>query len=475
MTERAKKFLFYFTAFVIVFIGFLARLKLFIDNPSFWFDESALGFNILELNLRELFGILHLQQIAPPFFLASVKIIVNIFGASDMNLRLCPFFAGNISMLIFWLALKNIYKNKLTILTGLMLFCLNVQLIKYSVEFKPYIAEVFTTCLILYIFSKINFDFSYKKLFLLGVIIATLPWFAFISAVTASIAYLILFSLKNYKKWLTFFAPFGISLLIFVLYYIKVKSFYYEFMDDFWGEYFYTYKTFLSMSLKAFRFLFSAKLPFIQILFVLAGVVYYLRSKNKAFELNFSIFAIIFGIILSFLHKYPFYSRFLLYSYPLFLIIMLTIFEKIFEYKNKILTTISLIALLIFMLPATGYITSMTHQKLTKQDCARELIEDMSNRIKPNDIILVDTLSTPDFLYYNKYFKISNPVNFNAIQKNNRLVYKYDKNIPLPINKGNKYWFFSPWGSGRYTSLKYEYQNKCEFGGRILYLNGDKQ
>ena len=201
MTERAKKFLFYFTAFVIVFIGFLARLKLFIDNPSFWFDESALGFNILELNLRELFGILHLQQIAPPFFLASVKIIVNIFGASDMNLRLCPFFAGNISMLIFWLALKNIYKNKLTILTGLMLFCLNVQLIKYSVEFKPYIAEVFTTCLILYIFSKINFDFSYKKLFLLGVIIATLPWFAFISAVTASIAYLILFSLLLLKGY----------------------------------------------------------------------------------------------------------------------------------------------------------------------------------------------------------------------------------------------------------------------------------
>ena len=122
------------------------------------------------------------------------KLNIDIFGASDMNLRLFPFIIGNLAMLMFLLVLKQNFKNKLTIILGLFFLCFNVQAMKYSVEFKPYIVEMFSTCLVLYVFTKLNWNYSYKKLALIGFGLALVPWFAFISAVMISIAFLLKFS-----------------------------------------------------------------------------------------------------------------------------------------------------------------------------------------------------------------------------------------------------------------------------------------
>ena len=125
MSERLKKYSYFFLIFLIIISGFLFRLKLLTDNPSFWFDESALGYNVLNLNYKDFFGILHLQQVAPPLFLIISKYIADIIGASDLHLRLVPFIFGNLCMILFFIILKQNFENRLTVLSGLILYCFN--------------------------------------------------------------------------------------------------------------------------------------------------------------------------------------------------------------------------------------------------------------------------------------------------------------------------------------------------------------
>ncbi|MBR2525183.1 glycosyltransferase family 39 protein [bacterium] len=475
MVKFAKKNIYLLSTILVILIGFLIRLKIFFDNPSFWFDESALGFNVLELKFKDLFGILHLQQIAPPLFLVTAKFLTCILGASDMSLRLFPFIIGNLCMVVFGLCLTSIFKNKFTILTGMLLFCLNVEMVKYSVEFKPYIVDTFATCLVLYIFTKINFNQSYIKIFILGAFLGILPWFSFVSAITISIAYVIIFSIKNYKKWFACFLPFFVSMILFIIYYLKVNNFYSEFMNDFFYNSFITFDVLISKIILALNFLFNLKLSILPLLLIFTGIIYGFFSKKSDFAFKFSLFNILGCITLSFLHKYPFFNRFVLYLYPLFLLLILYNFEKFYNFKNKFINFILVILISFLLIPSVGYAKSITFQKITKRDCARELMIDLSNKINPQDIITVDTLSTPDFLYYNKYFNLKNITNFNIDVKNGKLLYKRDKNIPLNIEKNKKYWFYSPWVSGLYTGLKPDYINICKEGGRIFYINGDKQ
>ena len=106
VNEQYRRNIYTVTTVCIILFGFLVRLKLFLDNPSFWFDESALGFNVTQLSYGKLFGILHLQQVAPPLFLVASKFITDIFGISDMALRFIPFAIGSLSMVIFLLTLS---------------------------------------------------------------------------------------------------------------------------------------------------------------------------------------------------------------------------------------------------------------------------------------------------------------------------------------------------------------------------------
>ena len=475
MSERLKKYSYFFLIFLIIISGFLFRLKLLTDNPSFWFDESALGYNVLNLNYKDFFGILHLQQVAPPLFLIISKYIADIIGASDLHLRLVPFIFGNLCMILFFIILKQNFENRLTVLSGLILFCFNAQLIKYCVEFKPYVVETFATCIILYLLSKFDWNWSYKKLFLIGTFLSILPWFAFISTVMLTLFYMVIFSIKNIKKWILFFMPSLISFIAIAFYYLNINKFYAQFMDYFFKDMFFYYHDFPIFLLMNIGFLFNVKFAILPVLLLVCSVMYYLLSKKYNYVLNFSILIILCSILLSFLHKYPFYHRFILYLYPVLIFIILFLINRIFSLKKYYLTIIALMFLILISFSSFGYMKSFVTKKFDKHDCARELFIDLSSKIKHDDIIIVDTLSTPDFLYYNSYFRLNNKLKFNMRIDNGIIMYKYDKNVKLPIEKNKNYWFYSPWISGKYGYLKYEYINSCKFGGKLMYLEGNKQ
>jgi len=475
MSEQIKKYSYYFLIITIILAGFLLRLNLLSDNPSFWFDESALGYNVLSLSFFRFFGILHLQQVAPPLFLAAAKIFVNTFGSGDLILRLFPFVVGNLSIILFFFILKEYFSDRPTIISGLLLFCFNIQLLKYSAEFKPYVVEMFSTCLILYIFKKINFEHSYKKLFAIGCTLAILPWFSFVSAVLITIAYLITFSKKNLKKWFISFLPFFVSAIFMSIYYLKIKFFYSEFMSDFFVNDFFTLKEFPAQLCIGFSYLFSVNNAFIPLLLFLCGTICCFVDKKQIFLRKFSLFSFITFVFLSFLKIYIFHNRFIIFLFPIILMMNLIIIEKFYLLKNIYTKILTFMYVIFLLFPTLIYIQKIHNENFTKKSCARELTEEMFSRIKPDDIIIVDTLSTPDFLYYEKYYKFRNKVLMNIEEKNGIVLYKTNRNEKFPINKDSFYWFYSPWSSRPNDNIKYDYRKDCKHGGKIMYINGGEQ
>ena len=469
-----KKYSYYFFVGLILLCGFLIRLKLLLDNPSFWFDESCLGFNLLALDFKGFFGVLHLQQIAPPLFMVVSKIFVSILGASDLKLRLFPFIIGNLAMIMFLLVLKENFKSKWTILTGLILFCLNIQMIKFSVEFKPYILEVFCTCLILYVFPKIDWNWSYKKLVLLGISFALMPWFAFVSAGMLFVAFALKFTKNFFKKYLVLVLPSLISTILLAVYYLKVKAFYSGFMLDFFRESFFTLKDFPLQFIICFNYLFSLKLAILPLILFWGGIIYALVKRKYTFCISFSILIFIGYIICSFAQIYPFYDRFTLFLYPIILMGIMILLNSLFEVKNFFTTAFALLIILLLFNPMRFFVQKSLSEPFNKKSYSRQMFETLVEKQQKDDSIVVDTLSAPDFLYYNKYHHLTNRLYMNIDTKNGVILYHTDKNKMPEINKKYNSWLYSSWPS--YVCSEEDRQNGKDcpaYTGKMLYIKGN--
>lgn len=471
----SKKNIYFLIIGLILLFGFLIRLKLFLDNPSFWFDESALGYNALALNFKEFFGVLHLQQVAPPLFLVISKLMTKIFGASDLVLRLFPFIIGNLAMILFLLILNQNFKNKFTIITGLILFCLNIQAIKFSVEFKPYILDLFSTCLILYTFNKLNWELSFKKLLSIGILFAFLPWFSFVSAGMLLVAIIVKFD-KNYiKKIFAFISPILFSIVMLIFYYLNVRNFYGNFMTDFFKNSFFNLKEFPIQFFIGFDYLFNFYFAVIPFLLFFSGVIYSIIKKKHIFLVKFSLIVLIGYILCSFLKIYPFYDRFLLFLLPLILLPMLFIADILFEKKNILITIFTCLIFSTFLIPLDFFAKKFIFEPFSKDSCAKELFYTMAEKQKDDDVIVVDTLSVCDFLYYNMYLNLQNVSYLNVNVKDGIIQYKTSRNVEIPKNSKFDRWLYASWPSSMYPYLKYDYKKGCSIKfGQILYIKGNK-
>jgi len=161
--KNYKIIIYYILLCLVLTLGFILRLKGLLSNPSFWHDESALAWNVLNKSYVELFDKLRFLQIAPPFFLIITKFLVfltdsyNHVYRCDMVLRILPFIFGNLSIIMFYILCKKVYQSKWTNLAAVAFVALNPTLINYSFEFKPYSTDVFCCLLVIYIFMSIDF------------------------------------------------------------------------------------------------------------------------------------------------------------------------------------------------------------------------------------------------------------------------------------------------------------------------------
>jgi hypothetical protein len=140
---KIKKIIFAITTCAIMFLGIFLRLKMLSANLEFWHDESSLGLNLLKNGYLIYFKTLDYAQAAPPLFLIWEKFLALTFGFKDIVIKITPFLFGNISLILFYFFAKKFLRARFSLLLSLFLFAINIPLILYSTQFKPYIIEVF--------------------------------------------------------------------------------------------------------------------------------------------------------------------------------------------------------------------------------------------------------------------------------------------------------------------------------------------
>lgn len=107
-------------------------------NTSLWLDEILLSRNILDLSLAQLLTEpLRLDQVAPRGFLLLVKLSVNIFGPSELALRLVSFLSGIAALLLFR-RLADRALSGWAPAFAVLLFAIGVPFLKFGSEVKQY-------------------------------------------------------------------------------------------------------------------------------------------------------------------------------------------------------------------------------------------------------------------------------------------------------------------------------------------------
>ncbi len=443
MKTILKKNIYFIILGIIIFIGFLFRLKGFATNPSLWHDECALGWNILNKNYAELFNKLRFLQIAPPMFLVCTKFLISLFHvktnifACDLTLRLIPFIFGNLSIWLFYLVCKSVFNSKWTTLIAILLFSLNPILINYSFEFKPYIVDVFCSLLVLNIFLNINFEkLNLKQILTYGMIFAILPWFSFMSAVVEFAGFLTLsYKKESPKKFFLMSLPVILSVFAYLkLFILKIYEQNSTGMLNYWQNEF--IKKDLSnvtqLNFENLHYFFS-DLPFFSctmfvILMFIGAILFFKDNKLRFLFISFLIEATL--VVASIMHVYPYSQRLIIFLIPILLIFGV----KIFDIKNKVLASILLAFVIIPHFLFT--VNFIKIKNINKGYFARSMMKQIANNIEPNDKILVNDSSNVEFFYYNLFFDLKNSTKF----------FKEKTQIGdcQKLEKG-QYWLFMPY------------------------------
>ncbi len=472
MFNKTLDRVYYIFLALIIFIGVIIRLKFFFMNPSLWNDESAVAWNILNKNYIELFQPLRFVQVAPPAFLILIKFIVNLLHAQnniwfcDLVMRTIPLIIGLTIPIIFYFLSTKLLNSKLAIIIGLLFFTLNPILINYSYELKPYIIDVLCTICILIVF--LNIDLNNKKpskLFYIGILLSIMPWFSFTSAIVLFAGFTIMsFYRENPKNYLILSFPVLISVFLYLR--IFIMNNYLANKD---GMFAYWSGNFIEKNLSNLTSLnihnmqyFFEDIPHLSYsivtLLAIIGFILFIKDKKYRF-LSIFIITLATVVILSVLKIYPYYERLVSFIIPF--IILFT--AKAFDIKNRILSSIVFVLLTIpfFILS----INLLKMKEISKQDYARQMMIIMSNKIEPEDTIVIGSESNIDFVYYNMFFKFKHNKIF--MLKN-----REGKNLNFTLNNFSKgvYWLFISYGKNADEYLKW-----AESNSKILFNMNTKK
>ena len=481
MKTILKKYWFNFLIISIMLLGVFLRLKGLLINPSMWHDECGLAFNILNKNYHDFFGVLRFHQTAPPFFMIAAKFMVNLFnvsnsiGTCDLILRLIPFSCSVLSIWVFYLICKDIFKAKLSIAFATFLFATNNELINYSYEFKPYAVDVFLILLLILFFIKLDLErISYKKLTLSAIGLSLAVWFSFVSVFAIGAGFINqIIKRKNFKKLFFLCLPITISGLLYLRFYLlNTYLGHSTVMIDFWKDEFVlsNFSNFLPLLVENLRYFFF---PATSILFVLMLVIYgiVVLYKEKEYDAtNIILLTFLLLVISSAFHIYPFSKRLILFLIPLFLLLMVKPLDKIsFSKKTKSLTKSFIISItfLCILIPQLLFaIDKINFKSINKGEFPKEMMAFMVQNIKPTDTIFINNASNWEFLYYSSFYNIKNKL-INEKLSNT----PDDKYLALlnSLEKGN-YWFFLPYDYSHLEIINFV-KNWAKQNTKIIYIN----
>lgn len=463
--------------YILLILGFAFRIFHFIYNRSLWIDEVYLSTSLVKMNFIELVTKpLYYQQKAPIGFLWLNKLVINLFGNTEMFLRIIPLISGLASMLLF-IPVTKYFLNNWGRLIAIGIITLSPALIYHSVEIKQYSTELFCTLLSLYYFIKYNQNTQLKGMLGWGIIGAIILWFSYSAIfILSGIAIGLCLQYILEKKWNSLFLSLIPSSIWLTSFLANFMLFTHKHVESKWIVYWFrSYANFMPFPPKSLTDLtwfplnlyrmidyplgllwnFNGftnyqqlnqilKLPFIGGGLLLIGL-YGLYKRNKRYFFIL-IFPIVITLTASGLELYPLSERFWVFLTPVLILIIAYGFEylaKSFKSKKYILL-LSIIVIgapfiqsVIFTLkPETFY--------RNKKSFQRESLLYVQNNYRKNDIVYIYWNDLPGYKLYKEMYNL----NFNAIEGmdvrlNSTDIKDYYKNLKPDFDKlsgGKRIW-----------------------------------
>jgi 4-amino-4-deoxy-L-arabinose transferase-like glycosyltransferase len=365
-------------SWAVVAFGVLLRAAQFLFNPALYVDEGALALNIMSRSFAGLARPLDSNQAAPLGFLALEKVALLAFGDGEYSLRLFPFIFSVAALFLF----RQVARRCLSpwaVPIALAFFSVSGHVIYYAAQIKQYSSDVCITILIVLIGLEVaKKELTARRAALLSTVGAAAAWFSHPSVfVLAGAGTALLMAALRGRDWARFWrltACCAIWVMSFAAFYIiSLRNLSAnQTLENSW-ERKGTFMPFPPHSLSDVEWFFGAffkmfsnplGLPFP----VAAGLVFavgcaaLLRKKTQLLML---IAPVLFTLLASGVHKYPFGRRLLLFLIPLLLIVIAAGVEYLIDRRRRYSTLMGLaiINLAVFEL-LSGDTASMSRKRL---------------------------------------------------------------------------------------------------------------
>ena len=124
-----------------VLVGVAWRTARLLLQFPIWGDESFVVVNFLDTTYADLIGPLRVGQICPLTFLWAELAMFQIFGPSELVLRLLPYLAGLAALVLFWPLCRLMLSARAGAL-ALALLAVSYYPVRHAVEVKPYSVDL---------------------------------------------------------------------------------------------------------------------------------------------------------------------------------------------------------------------------------------------------------------------------------------------------------------------------------------------
>ncbi|OPZ92052.1 MAG: hypothetical protein BWY74_01764 [Firmicutes bacterium ADurb.Bin419] len=410
---------------IVIFLGVLFRVGSYIQDRTLWYDEAMLASSIIQRGFGGLFEPLDYSQSAPIGFLAIIKSLTIVLGNSQHVLRLYSLLTGILSIRLFYLLLRDSgFKRPLL---GAAFYATVSPLIYYSTELKPYMQDAFFTIAALYLYRLyvdrklpvwvyMLFCFSavwisFPVIFVLGAI----TFFNFLSGIVGFLVNLFVRSeekhRENARRFISAIA-FGATALIgfgvcYLVYTQKVTGNIDGMSMEYWRHLNFPlfpkdqsdWDLIYLMLDNYLKFIFSDVYPLAIVLWIGGTLLLIVRKNSLA---GYSLLAIIFTLIASYIEQYPIQDRLLLFLVPLAIIPMLFFVEVLLD-----LLSWKPFEVVVFILVVALNYSSLKYMDVKNMyregQEAANLINYLNNKIEEDEKLYVFANAVPIYEYFTGY------------------------------------------------------------------------
>lgn len=403
---------------ILCFIGIALRVIQYLHHRSLWFDEAMLALNLLNRSYSQLLQPLDYNQGAPVGFLFLERLVGTHLGFGEYALRLIPLIAGVCSLYLFFKLAQLLLPPK-AIWIALGLAAVDPHLIYYSSELKQYSSDVLiATALAFLLFSFFSRPMNVRTGAILGVAGAIAIWISHPALIVlAGIGGAALASSLFRRDWKRVTA----LLVAVALWTASFAGFYLISVREVANnKFFYLYWASAFMphdlaSIATWKWLFQHLLSMFRnpggtfaepaIICFSVGAVVLLRSDREKFWMLVS--PIVIALVLSYLGKYPFEGRLLLFLAPTLFLLIAAGLNYFFEDRRRSLVVVGY-ALLVLI--AAQPIARSTKYLLGRKSGQEEEIRPVLQRVKahsqPGDWCYVYHWARFQYWYYSTVYHL---------------------------------------------------------------------